>query len=31
LGDLAIEDVEIFGEPVEFTYVSVDGAAFVVR
>jgi putative transposase len=30
LGNLAIEDVEIFGKPVEFTDVPVDGAAFVV-
>jgi len=30
LGNLAIEDVEIFSKPVEFTDVPVDGAAFVV-
>ena len=30
LGDLAIEEDQIFGEPVKFAHMPVDGAAFVV-
>ena len=30
LGDFAIEDVQLVGEPVELTHVPIDGAAFIV-